>query len=190
MGKLVFALALLAAMALVFAGGDHNGEAGCISYKIVYTDMTAPFQDYSSTTPQFPGFDYAHVPAYWLGTPMKYRVEFTNTCKRTFKNLRVVGAQYYYGEDAEDLMPGQFFTEATPWYNGPTQTFFVGTLKGGQTAVLQGSYVVTNLAAPGLDRTRLLVMHWEGGNPDEVEDWSDGRVIIDDQHANIWCPPA
>jgi len=184
--KLAFAIALLALVSFGLADGQHDGEKKCLDYSITYVGMTAPFQNYAYLTPQYPGLDYAHVAGYYLGTPMQYNVELTNTCKRTFNHLRLVGIQYYYNAG---LLPGQDFTDATPWYNGPDQTFFVDTLKAGQTATFHGIYVPPYTALPGLDMTRLIIAHWESGNPATV-DWSDGRKIIDDPHANIWCPPA
>lgn len=181
MRKAFFSIVFLTLMALAFAQGQHNGEEKCLSYAITYSGMTSPYQDYSSVTPQYQGFNYSHVAAYYLGTTMHYTVSITNACKRTFNSLRAVGVEYYY---EGNIMPGQDFTESTPWYNGPTQTFFIDTLNPESTVSFDGSYFAPPGTSPGLDLTRLILMHWQARNPDTVL-WSDGRIILDDPHAGL-----
>jgi len=154
----------------------HDGEQKCLSYSITYVDPPA-HEDY-------PEFGYYGVPAYYLGESMHYSVEVTNTCKRTFKSLRVVGVQRYFNDG---LLPYQDWTEAAPYWNGASQTFFINTLKPGESEVFSGSYNILGGVA-GLDQTQLLIMHWEAGNPDSV-DWSKGRIIVNNEQAGIWCPP-
>ena len=175
--RIVFAFALISLLAgFAFAQGNHNGEADCLSYEITYTGP--------QVLVDYPQFGYYAVPGYYLGSTMTYKVEVTNTCKRTFKNLRVVGVQRYF---ESGLLPYQAWTESAPYWNGDSQTFFIDRLDGGETETFYGSYAILGGVA-GLDQTQLLIMHWAGGNPESV-DWSEGRIIVDDGQAGIWCPP-
>jgi len=39
--------------------------------------------------------------------------------------------------------------------------------------------------APGLMQVHLQIVHWYR----EPDEWSDGRIIIDDTAASLYCPP-
>lgn len=174
--KIGFAMVLLSLITgFAFAGG-HNGEEKCLSYTVSYVNPEV-YVDY-------PTFGYYGVPGYYLGHTMNYKVEVTNTCKRTFKNLRFVGVQRYF---ESSLMPYQSWTEAAPYWNGDSQTFYTDTLNAGETETFYGRFDILGGVA-GLDQTQLLIMHWEAGNPDSV-DWSEGRIITNNGQAGIWCPP-
>ncbi|MFA6036277.1 MAG: hypothetical protein WC759_04955 [Candidatus Micrarchaeia archaeon] len=174
--KIGFAVVLLSLIAgFAFAGG-HNGEEKCLSYTVSYVNPDL-YVDYSE-------LGYTNVPGWYIGHTMHYKVEVTNTCQRTFQHLRVVGAQRYY---ESSLLPYQSWTESAPYWNGDSQTFFISRLDGGETETFYGSYAILGGAA-GLDQTQLLIMHWEAGNPESV-DWSEGRIITNNEQAGIWCPP-
>lgn len=164
------------ATAQASAQGGHLGEEKCLSYNIGYINPPL-FTDY-------PQYGHFNVPGYYIGMPMNYQITLANNCKRTFNNIRVIGVQTYY-EGA--ILPDQVWSESAPYWNGQNQTFFVDSFKAGQNVSFNGTYFSLN-GRPGLDKTRLIVMHWAQGNPKALDSF-EGRVIIDDSAAGIWCPP-
>ena len=174
--RAVFAFILLSLLAgFAAAQGNHGGEERCLSYEIAYLNPDL-FVDYP-----IPG--YFGVPGYYLGGTIEYEINITNACKRTFKHITVVTVQRYFDGG---LMPGQVWTEEEPYWNCETQTFYLSSLGGEESATLYGSYTTGPGTLPGLDRTQLLIAHWKEGTED---DWSDGRIILNDPLAGVWCPP-
>ncbi|HIH20807.1 TPA: hypothetical protein HA244_06070 [Candidatus Micrarchaeota archaeon] len=161
--------------------GQHSGEQNGISYSLVY-DNPPLYLD-------FPDDGYYRLPAFYLGSTMRYTITLMNTAKRTFEHLRVIGVQEYL---EGGIVEGQDWTEETMptiLSNGLSQTFYVDELRPGQTVVLEGSFFVPFEAHPGLDRTRLLVLHWQPANANSANGGT-GRVIVNDGFAGVYCPPA
>ena len=162
--------------------GMHSGEQNGLSYSIEYLNPPLHLD--------FPSGGYYNLAAYYIGTTMSYKITLTNVEKRTFKNLRVIGVQEYL---QGGIVPEQSWNEETMQnvlFNGLGQTFFVSELRPGQSVELTGSFAIPYTALPGLDRTRLLVLHWQGENAQIGARGGTGRVIVNDAFAGVYCPPA
>jgi hypothetical protein len=161
--------------------GVHSGEQNDLAYSIEYLNPPLYLD--------FPGDGYYHLDAFYIGTTMNYEITLTNVAKRTFNNLRVIGVQEYL---QGGIVPGQSWSEEAMQNvlsNGLGQTFSVPELKSGQSVELQGSFFIPYTALPGLDRTRLLVLHWQNENA-YAANGGTGRVIVNDAFAGVYCPPA
>jgi hypothetical protein len=80
----------------------------------------------------------------------------------------------YSAIDPGDPLPGS-----------PELEWVVDRVKGGEEIVLKGSYYIPAGVAPGLQQIHLQIVHWY----QEEDEWSDGRIIIDDPTASLYCPP-
>ncbi len=170
-------IASLFTSAAFAAEGNHFGEQECLNYSISYLNP-ALFVNY-------PQYGHYNVPGYYIGMPMNYLITISNKCERSLYNLRAVGVQTEFNGT---MLPDQAWSEGAPHWNGDSQTFFIPRLKGGQSVSFYAKYFSLN-GRPGLDKTRLLVLHWAAKNPETSGGASAGRIIIDDENAGIWCPP-
>ncbi|MFH1056913.1 MAG: hypothetical protein V1717_03920 [Candidatus Micrarchaeota archaeon] len=182
--KRIALIGLILAVSLAFAYtpnyGMHSGEQNDLAYSIEYLAPSL-FVDY-------PDDGYYHLAGYYIGTTMHYKITLTNAAKRTFKNLRVIGVQEYL---QGGLVQGQSWNEdamQNVLSNGIGQTFYVPELRPAQSVELTGSFYIPLNALPGVDRTRLIVLHMQNENANEANGGT-GRVIVNDAFAGVYCPP-
>jgi hypothetical protein len=148
--------------------GPHKGEIKQLSYSIEYDNYRYLTDDYLED------YGYSDVPAYYIGDTMHFNVTITNTGKRTFKNLKVEAIQYHY---PDVLLPNERKTE-----------WLIERLGPGETISLKGAYKIDyDNTFAGLDNTRLIIKHLYDEDSNG-KDKGEGRIIIDDQFAGIWCP--
>lgn len=179
--------------------GNHNGDAKNLSYNIVYIDPSGytvldkngvhyyddlSGEAYAHEEKFYPERYYGVYPLYYMDDYMNFEIHLMNIGNRTYKNLRVIAIQEYLNEDGqagERMGPDC----AYDWY--------IPTLKAGQAVVLKCKfYIPYDVTRAGMDQTHIQVQHWMNAseNPGDNDECGNGRVIIDDAQAAMWCPPS
>jgi hypothetical protein len=188
--------------------GNHYGEQRFIEYEIIYKDypgiLTINAQGSHYYFPRWnlqftvsTDYDeeyYGEYPVYFIGQTMYYEIHIKNTGMRTYKNLRIVAMQEYHETKSGYDYTGYYeITDGKLMPGDSTQEWFVEEIERGQTIVLVGCYTPPWGVHPGLDQTHLQI--WHHYNDDNLDFNSDsgtdapGRLIIDDPHAGVFCPP-
>lgn len=169
--------------------GNHYGEAGNLEYSIEYLEPkgVTTANNYGLTFKPF-GFDlsflpqilpakyFGDYPLYFTGDTLNFKVHLKNTGKRTFRNLKVFAFQEFFNASGGKGNP----------IGGENQSdWFLAKLGSGEEVVLDGVFEIPLVGESGLDQTHLQILHWPG---DDSDSDSNGRVIVDDRQAGIWCP--
>lgn len=136
-------------------------------------------------------------PMYYIGEYMYFEIRLKSSAHK-YKNLRIVAIQEYLnpdGGDGEDL-PGQ-----------STAEWRISEINPNEEVVLTGTYYIPYGTHSGLDQTHLRIYTYNkttgngdnmddpnSGNIDQTSDGdsgqgNDGKLIIDDDQAAVWCPP-
>jgi hypothetical protein len=192
--------------------GNHYGEKQFIEYEIVYKDYPGTliingtgshyyFPRWNirfTLTSNYDDEYYGEYPVYFIGQTMHYEVHIKNTGNRVFKNLRVVAMQEYRETKSGYDYTGYFeITQGDSMPGENTQEWVVAEISAGEEIVLEGSYTAPRGTHPGLDQTHLQIWHYKHCDPGDPEGEDDavgigasGRLIIDDQMAGVFCPPA
>jgi len=158
---------------LNFNWGDHTGE-------LEYLDITIEYLDYFGIR------DDGYV-IFYIGQPMRYRITIKNTSGRTFGHLELVALQEYYEDEVcdrwwypypqeviiqkGDPMPGDSIQIWEDIYLGPYSEI-----------VLEDTYTPPIQTCDGLDRTHLLIKHFNNGG-------LHAALLYDDPELGVYCPP-
>lgn len=190
--RILVASALFTLLPLIAAAdtvGAHRGEKRPIEYHIEYRNALGvttanatgitfapygyiPYVEETILPPRYFG-DY---PLYFSGGTFAFTVHITNTGKRTYRNLMIEATQEFLNTEG---------AAGVPFPGAPTR-WVVEVLSPGETVSLVGEMTLPALSSSGIDQTHLRVIHWDAGEPDLGV--AQGRVIIDDPQAGLWCP--
>jgi len=153
--------------------GEHCEELKCLDVNIVMEDP------YFYTSDNYPG--------YYIGDPVNFEVEITNTGCKEFKHLDVVTVQEYHDSGICDRWwdPNPEFVtitagEALP--GDPTTIWKDVTLKPNQEVVLNGTYTPPISTCSGLDQVSLAITY-------DSNCMHGKHTLYYNPQAAIYCPP-
>ena len=169
--------------------GEHVGEVNSLKYHIEYlnplgvTTADATGITYDSIfgtnheTTLLPDTYWGDYPLYFSGGTLHYRIHLSNSSGRSFHHIKVFAWQEFLNIDGH---------AGEPMHETP-ESWYIETLRGNETIVLEGTFTIPFSGSSGIDQTHLQILHWAPGGVDPV---GSGRVIVDDPQAGLWCPTA
>lgn len=153
--------------------GEHSGELQWLDIKIIFT------KPYFYTSEGLAG--------YYIGLPVNFEIQITNTGNRNYEHLDIVAIHEYY--ESKDCNRWWYpypqevsVSKGEPLPGNSMQYWRDIQIGKGEKIVLQGTYTPPLATCDGLDQIHLIIQHTNNGA-------LHAATMYYNPEAAVYCPP-